>query len=87
MFSELAFYIEGHIGQEVYIGRFLFVWAILYLTFFLGSQRKVVQGILFAAGAIASVTGIVLMLSRMGLLVVATDFRPFQHARLGIWRR
>jgi uncharacterized membrane protein len=62
MVSELAYYTNGHIGDDVYGGRFLFVWAILYLTFFVGSQRKAVQGILFGAGAVASVTGIVFML-------------------------
>jgi uncharacterized membrane protein len=60
--SELTYYTERHIGQDVYIGRVLFVWAILYLTAFLGSKRKVAQGILFAFGAIAAVTGTVLML-------------------------
>jgi uncharacterized membrane protein len=58
IFSELAFYADGHIGEHVYLGRFLLVWAILYLTFFLGSKHKIVQGILFAAAAIASVVGI-----------------------------
>ena len=46
----------------MYIGRFLIVWAVLYLTFFLGSKRKIVQGILFAVAAIASVVGIVVLL-------------------------
>lgn len=62
LLSEVSFQMSGHIGDDVYTGRFLLVWAILYLTFFAGSQRKIVQGILFGAGAIASVTGIVLML-------------------------
>lgn len=62
MLAELDFYMTGHIGDEVYGGRFLFVWAILYLTFFVGSRRRAVQGILFGAGAIAAVTGIVFML-------------------------
>jgi uncharacterized membrane protein len=62
MLSELDFHMTGHIGDDVYTGRFLFVWAILYLTFFAGSQRKAVQGILFGTGAVAGVTGIVLML-------------------------
>jgi uncharacterized membrane protein len=57
--SEFSFAAEGHIGEEVYIGRFLIVWSILYLTVFLGSKRKVVQGILFAASAIAALVGIV----------------------------
>ena len=52
--SEFSFAAEGHIGENVYIGRFLIVWAIFYLTIFLGSKRKVVQGILFVAAAIAA---------------------------------
>jgi len=62
LLSEFSYYADGHIGESVYIGRFLVVWAILYLTFFLGSSRKIVQGILFAVGAICSVTGIVILL-------------------------
>jgi uncharacterized membrane protein len=60
--SEFAFAAEGHIGGNVYAGRFLIVWAVLYLTFFLGSRRKILQGILFAVGAIASVVGIMVLL-------------------------
>ena len=55
--SEFSYYAEGHIGENVYVGRFLIVWAVLYLTFFLGSKRRIVQGILFAVAAIASVVG------------------------------
>ena len=62
MLSEISFYAQGHIGAEVYLGRFLFVWAVLYLTLFLGSKRKVAQGVLFAAAAIAAVVGVVFML-------------------------
>ncbi len=62
VFSEFAFAAEGHIGENVYAGRFLIAWAVLYLTFFLGSKRKIVQGILFGVGAVASVVGIVLLL-------------------------
>jgi uncharacterized membrane protein len=58
LFSELQFAAEGHIGQNVFLGRFLMVWAVLYLTFFLGSKRKAVQGALFAAAAIALLVGI-----------------------------
>jgi uncharacterized membrane protein len=61
--SELAFYADGHIGEHVYLGRFLLVWAVLYLTFFLSSKHRIVQGILFASAAIASVVGIFLMLN------------------------
>ena len=60
--SEFSFAAEGHIGEIVYLGRFLVVWAVLYLTFFLGSKHKIVQGILFAVGAIAAVTGVVALL-------------------------
>ena len=60
--SEFIYYAERHIGEEVYIGRFLIVWAVLYLTFFIGSRRKVLWGILFAVAAINSITGVVLLL-------------------------
>jgi len=60
--SEFSYSAEGHIGEEVYIGRFLLVWAILYLTFFLGSKRKILQGILFAVGAIYSFAGVEMLL-------------------------
>lgn len=60
--SEFSYYAEGHIGENVYAGRFLIVWAVLYLTFFLGSKRKVLQGFLFAVAVIASIIGIVVLL-------------------------
>ena len=60
--SEFSFAAEGHIGKDVYMGRFLIAWAVLYLTIFLGSRRKVVQGILFAASAIAALVGVVVLL-------------------------
>ena len=60
--SEFSFAAEGHIGENVYIGRFLIVWAVLYLTVYLGSKRKVVQGILFAVAAIAALVGIVILM-------------------------
>jgi len=62
LLSEFSYYAEGHIGENVYAGRFLIVWAILYLTFFLGSKRRIVQGILFAIAAVASVVGVVVLL-------------------------
>ena len=61
LLSEIAFAAENHIGQNVFVGRFLMVWAVLYLTFFLGSKRKAVQGILFAAAAIGGVVGTALL--------------------------
>ncbi len=62
IFAELSFAAEGHIGEGVFLGRFLVAWAVLYLTIFLGSRRKIAQGILFAAAAIACVVGIVITL-------------------------
>jgi uncharacterized membrane protein len=60
--SEFTFAADGHIGGNVYAGRFLIVWAVLYLTFFLGSRRKILQGILFAVAAIASIVSIEVLL-------------------------
>jgi uncharacterized membrane protein len=57
LISEFSYYAEGHIGENVYQGRFLIAWAVLYVTFFLGSKRRIVQGILFAVAAIASTVG------------------------------
>jgi uncharacterized membrane protein len=61
MFSEIAYSMDRQIGAEVYLGRALFVWAVLYLTFFVRSERRVVQGMLFAVAAAAGVMGTVLM--------------------------
>ena len=60
--SEFSYYADGHIGENVYAGRFLIVWAVLYLTFFLGSKRKFLRGILFAVAVIASIVGICCLL-------------------------
>jgi uncharacterized membrane protein len=62
MVCEWSYTLQNHIGVNVYIGRFLIVWAVLYLTVFLDSERKIVRAFLFAAAAIASVVGIVMML-------------------------
>jgi uncharacterized membrane protein len=63
MLSEFSYYADGHIGENVYIGRFLVVWAVLYLTFFIGSERKILRGILFASAAIGGLTGVILLLA------------------------
>jgi hypothetical protein len=60
--SEFSFAAEGHIGETVYAGRFLIVWAVLCLTVFLGSKRKAIQGVLFAVAAVAVLVGIVILL-------------------------
>jgi uncharacterized membrane protein len=60
--SEFSYYAGSHIGESVYIGRFLIVWAVLYLTLFIGSKHKIVQGILLAVAAIGSITGVCILL-------------------------
>ena len=84
IFSELAFRIGSHTGDFVYMGRLLLVWAILYLTFFAGSRRKVVRGILFAVSAIGAVYGAIFMLA--GWVSVSSDqtFLPF-GTRVWAW--
>jgi len=77
MLSELAFRSNWRIGEYIYIGRFLFVWAILYLTFFLGSKRKIVQGILFAASAIAAAIGTAQMMNGWQSWSAEQSFIPF----------
>jgi uncharacterized membrane protein len=77
IFSEIGDRATGLIGADVYMGRLCFVWAILYITFFVGSRRRVVQGILFAASAIAAVTGVVLMLANWQSWSATQGFLPF----------
>ena len=84
MLSELSFRMDGYIGDDVYTGRFLFVWAVLYLTFFLGSKKKIVQGILFAAAAIAAASGTVVMLSGWVSWSAEQTFIPFS-TRVWAW--
>jgi uncharacterized membrane protein len=62
LICEWSYAAENHIGVEIYIGRFLFVWSILYLTFFIGTERRIVRGILFAVSAVTVVTSIFLLL-------------------------
>ena len=62
LLCEIEYATQHNIGQTAYLGRFLFVWAILYLTVFLGSRRTAAQGVLFAVGTISAVTGVALML-------------------------
>jgi uncharacterized membrane protein len=81
MLSEFCFYADGHIGEEIYIGRMLFLWSALYLTFFLGSRRRVVRGILFACAAVASITGTILMLANW----TASGGQTFLPFGLRVW--
>ncbi len=82
MLSEFEYHASNHIGESAYAGRMLFVWAVLYLTFFVGSRRKVVQGILFAASVVASITGVVLMLENWTSYSSNLTFLPFS---LRVW--
>ena len=77
IFCELEFYTQQHIGRDVYLGRFLFVWAIFYLTVFLGSQRKAVHGILFAAATIAAIAGTFMMTEGWPSWFATETFIPF----------
>ena len=63
MICELNFYMAGHIGADEFMGRALFVGSVLYLTFFVRSERMVVRGTLFAVAAIAAVIGTLIMTS------------------------
>jgi len=84
MLCELSFQMDGRIGEDVYIGRFLFVWAIFYLTFLLASKRTIVQGILFVAAAIAAASGTVVMLSGWVSWSAEQTFVPFS-TRVWAW--
>ena len=75
---------ENHIGQETYIGRMLCVWAILYLTFFIGTERRVLRGILLTVSAIAAVTSIFLLLEGWHSWYGMQAYPPF-HTRFWGW--
>jgi uncharacterized membrane protein len=63
LICEWSYAADNHIGAEVYLGRFLFVWAILYLTLFIDTQRRIVRGVLFGLSAIAAVTSMFFLLT------------------------
>jgi uncharacterized membrane protein len=77
IFCELEYAAEGRIGQDVYLGRFLVLWSVLYLILFLRSKHKIVQGILFAASAIALLVGSGLMLAGWTSWSAEQSFLPF----------
>lgn len=83
IFCEVAFATERHIGQAPYLGRFLLVWAIFFLTMILGTRRRVVHGILLAAAAIAAPVGVA-MLAEGWRSYWAEPFIPF-GTRFWVW--
>jgi uncharacterized membrane protein len=84
IFCEWTYSAKDHIGEDVYLGRMLIAWAILYLTVFLGSQRKIVRGILFAASAVSAVAGIILLLNSWRAWAYTQSFLPL-HTRVWGW--
>jgi len=84
IFCELDFRISNHIGEGIYISRLCFMWAILYITFFLASRRRAVQGILFAVSIIAAVLAIYGMLSAWQSSTSDQSFIPF-GTRVWAW--
>jgi uncharacterized membrane protein len=84
MFCELVYYTERYIGQYTYLGRYLFVWSILYVTFFVSSRRAAVRWILFSAGAVASIVGTGLMLEGWRSWGSDEGFIPF-GTRVWAW--
>jgi hypothetical protein len=84
IFCELGGRTGGHIGDGAYMGRLAFVWGILYITFFLSSRRKAVEGILFGAGVVAAIAGILEMLSSWASFSADQSFIPF-GTRVWCW--
>ena len=84
LICEWSYAAENHIGQEIYVGRFLFVWAILYLTFFIGTERRVVRGILFTLSAIAAAASTFFLLEGWRSWSGMQPF-PALHTRVWGW--
>lgn len=62
LICEYAYAWQGHIGESVYLGRLLLVWAVLYATLFLQSKRQAAQEVLFAVAMITGVVSITMMI-------------------------
>ncbi len=84
LICEWTYSAENHIGADIYVGRFMFVWAILYLTLFIGTDRRVVRGILFAVSAISAVTSIFLLLDSWRSWYGMQPLPPL-HTRIWGW--
>jgi len=81
---ELSFQMGSHIGADAFLGRALFVGAILYLTFFVQSERRIVRGTLFSIAALAAVTGTMIMSAGWTSYSSAQTFIPF-GVRMWAW--
>jgi len=75
---------NNHIGTDVFFGRFLFVWAILYLTLFIDTERRIVRGVLFGVSAIASVCSMFFLLDSWRSWYGMNPFPPL-HTRIWGW--
>jgi uncharacterized membrane protein len=84
LICEWTYAAQNHIGSDVYFGRFLFVWAILYLTLFIDTERRIVRGILFGASAIAAVTSMFFLLDSWRSWFGMQPF-PALHTRIWGW--
>jgi uncharacterized membrane protein len=84
LICEWMFAAENHIGSDVYFGRFLFVWAILYLTLFIDTERRIVRGILFGLSAIAAVTSMFFLIDSWRSWYGMQPFPPL-HTRMWGW--
>src|SRR3569833_229314 len=84
LICEWSYAAGNHIGSDVYSGRFLFVWAVLYLTFIIDTQRRIVRGVLFGLSAIAAVVGVFLLLESWGSWYGMQPY-PQLHTRVWGW--
>jgi len=84
LICDWAFAASDRIGTAVYFGRFLFVWAILYLTLFIDTPRRIVRGVLFGLSAIAAVTSMFLLLDSWRSWSGMQPFPPL-HTRVWGW--
>lgn len=84
LICEWSYAAENHIGSDIYFGRFLFVWAVLYLTLFIGTERRMVRGMLFAVSTVAAATSIFLLLDGWRSWYGVQPFPPL-HTRVWGW--
>jgi len=82
LICEWSYAAGNRIGTDVYFGRFLFVWAILYLTLFIDTQRRIVRGVLFGLSAIAAVVGVFLLLESWRSW---SGMQPYPQLHTRVW--